>query len=120
MSAIAISVDAARDAAHRAHTDARESFTTAIERAESDAFAELRAASVADLSRIVFRELNVPGPKDAVYLIDQLIAAARRVTACEYGGDDAERRIALHGLTSAYRLIEATCACRMADDVVQG
>ncbi|MBK7822979.1 MAG: hypothetical protein IPJ61_18515 [Tessaracoccus sp.] len=116
MSAIAISIDAARDAAHRRHTDEREAYTARYESTSAAVYDELRAAGQELLSETLWSALDGDGMRTAsqLHLLDAVLAAARDLTAVEYK-TDVERSIAVARVINAYRIAEASAVVRIAD-----
>lgn len=114
MSAIAIAVDAARDAAQRRHTDAAESYTDRYERTSAAVFRDLRAASTADLGETLWCTLDGIGSDSRLELLDAVLSAARDLTVAEYG-DETQRRLAMARVIAAYRIAEATAVERITD-----
>ena len=112
---LAISVDADRDAAHRAHTDAAESYTRRWERMCTEAQTEIRSADPKLLGELLWSYLDGIGSDSKLELLDALFAACRESVAAEYAGDTA-RYLAITRVINAYRLAEATAVCRMVDN----
>ena len=117
MSAVAIAVDAARDAAHRAHTDAAEDYTRRCERACAEVFAEIETANAELLGEIVWSALD--GIEDSkLHLLDEVFAAVRDLTAVEFG-PSAERALATAAVINRWRFAVASAVVRIVDNRMQ-
>lgn len=114
MSAVAIAVDAARDAAHRAHTDAAEAYTRRWEQICAETQAEIRSADPKLLGELLWSYLDGIGPDSRLELLDEVFAACRELVAAEYSGE-APRRLAMTRVINAYHLAEASAVCRRVD-----
>lgn len=77
MSAIAIAVDAARDAAHRAHTDADESATRRFYRLTADVAREIETVPAPELGEVVWSVLDGIGDDSRLSMLDDVLAAVR-------------------------------------------
>jgi hypothetical protein len=112
---IAIAIDAARDAAHRRHTDAAEDYTRRCERACAEVFAEIETASAERLGEVVWSALD--GIEDSkLHLIDELFVLVRGLTAQEYRGDASALRIETKLVMAKWREIAATAVTRIVDN----
>lgn len=119
MSAIATAADAARDAAHRQHTDELEAYTARYESTSAAIYDELRSAGPELLSETLWSALDGDGMRTAsqLHLLDAVFAAARNLTATEYKyKSEVERNIAVARVINAYRLAEASAVVRIADE----
>lgn len=114
MHAVAIAVDAARDAAHRAHTDAAESYAARYTRACDEVFAEIAAADAERLGEIVWSALD--GINDSkLHLLDEVFAAVRDLTSVEFG-PSAERELAAAAVINRWRFAVASAVVRIVDN----
>jgi hypothetical protein len=115
---IAIAVDAARDAAHRARTDAAEDYTRRCERACAEVFAEIETANAELLGEVVWSALD--GIADSkLHLIDELFVLVRGLTAQECRGDANALRIETKFVMAKWREIVATAVTRIVDNRMQ-
>ena len=80
-SGISIAVDAARDAAHRARTDAAESDAFRRVRLTAEIEREIETAPASELGEVVWSTLDGVGDDSRLSMLDDVLAAVRDMAA---------------------------------------